>query len=136
MATTSVRLNLPFTCTQTNTNGSMTVTWQSFVPSLMVSLTNCNVGYFNTSLAKVEIIETLGVTNATNSSGSTTTVYPFQLACLDNCLVCNSAKYCSSCVNSTFSYYLLYNGLCYSTCPSKTYTIANSSLCKDCHISC
>lgn len=63
-------------------------------------------------------------------------MYAATLACGDNCLECSSAGYCTACVNSTFTYYLLYNGLCYSTCPQKTYHPTNLTTCQTCHPSC
>lgn len=49
MPTTTVSINLPFLCTQTNSNGTILISWQSFSSSFAVNLTNCNIGYFNST---------------------------------------------------------------------------------------
>lgn len=136
MPASTARISLPFACSQTSSNGSVSVAWQPFLASVTLNLTNCSIGYFNSTSAQLTVVETVGVTNASNSSTSTSTTYPIKLACLDNCLTCDSNKYCSACVNSTFAYFLLYNGQCYSVCPYRTYNISSQAICKDCHASC
>ena len=75
--------------------------------------------------------------NATYSSIASYTAYKITLQCPDNCLICTSNRYCTLCINTTYSpYILLYNGQCYVTCPAKTYQPTNQSLCIDCHKSC
>lgn len=47
-------------------------------------------------------------------------------SCPDNCVSCLNSTYCSKCINS-----YIYNHLCYSQCPTKTY-IFNEEECKYC----
>lgn len=55
MPTTNVSIKLPFTCTQTDSNGTMFTPWQSFSSIVTVNLSNCNIGYLNSTSVTISI---------------------------------------------------------------------------------
>lgn len=126
LAQSSLLIKLPFTCSpQTNSNGTITSnpSWLSINSSVSINLANCTVGFLVASTALVDVKETVSGILATSG------LYSLSLQCTDNCLTCSANKYCSKCANSSTgsTANLLYKGLCYSSCPSRTYLILNQS---------
>lgn len=104
----SLVLSLPFAC-----QNPPTFQWPQGQKTMHLHLTQCQIGYIN-STNVIKITEQFHNNSFIVVSSISET--KLQLVCTDNCLTCDNSG-CNSCLTN----YLLYQGLCYSTCPNGSY---------------